>query len=70
MKMRTTNNLVDGKSRNPAVCARGLVSILNSNSPAPTIDKVFNKLVVTAFKYTPVVLEHHIPYKTLANGKL
>lgn len=31
---------------------------------------VFNKLVVTAFKYTPVVLEHHIPYKVLPGGKL
>ncbi|TFK37615.1 Noc2p family-domain-containing protein [Crucibulum laeve] len=30
---------------------------------------VYNKLVTTALKYTPVVLEHHIPYKTLANGK-
>lgn len=31
---------------------------------------VYNKLVVTTLRYTPVVLEHHIPYKTLANGKL
>jgi nucleolar complex protein 2 len=31
---------------------------------------VYNKLVTTALKYTPVVLEHHIPYKTLPNGKL
>ncbi|KAF8317898.1 Noc2-domain-containing protein [Clavulina sp. PMI_390] len=30
---------------------------------------VFNKLVVTAFKYTPVVLQHHLPYKILPNGK-
>lgn len=30
---------------------------------------VYNKLVTTALMYTPVVLEHHIPYKTLANGK-
>ncbi|KAF8797686.1 Noc2-domain-containing protein [Phlegmacium glaucopus] len=30
---------------------------------------VYNKLVVTALKYTPVVLEHHVPYKTLHNGK-
>ncbi|KAF5326414.1 hypothetical protein D9611_000950 [Ephemerocybe angulata] len=30
---------------------------------------VYNKLLVTSFKYTPVVLEHHIPYKTQANGK-
>ncbi|GLB44619.1 putative noc2p family protein [Lyophyllum shimeji] len=30
---------------------------------------VYNKLVTTALRYTPVVLEHHIPYKTLANGK-
>lgn len=31
---------------------------------------VFNKLVVTALKYTPIVLEHHVPFKTLSNGKL
>ncbi|KAL1739666.1 Noc2p family-domain-containing protein, partial [Schizophyllum fasciatum] len=30
---------------------------------------VYNKLVVTTLRYTPVVLNHHIPYKTLANGK-
>ncbi|KAF8154012.1 Noc2p family-domain-containing protein [Crassisporium funariophilum] len=30
---------------------------------------VYNKLVVTTLRYTPVVLEHHIPFKTLANGK-
>ncbi|PPQ63453.1 hypothetical protein CVT24_004985 [Panaeolus cyanescens] len=30
---------------------------------------VYNKVVVTSLRYTPVVLEHHIPYKTLANGK-
>ncbi|KAL6308862.1 Noc2-domain-containing protein [Sparassis latifolia] len=30
---------------------------------------VYNKLVTTALKYTPVVLEHHCPYKTLASGK-
>jgi nucleolar complex protein 2 len=31
---------------------------------------VFRKLVVTALRYTPVILDHHIPYKTLPNGKL
>ncbi|KAF8869507.1 Noc2p family-domain-containing protein [Gymnopilus junonius] len=30
---------------------------------------VFNKLVVTTLRYTPIVLEHHAPYKTLSNGK-
>ncbi|WWD16856.1 hypothetical protein CI109_101288 [Kwoniella shandongensis] len=37
-----------------------------------TIDsaQVFNKLVVTALKYTPVVVGYHVPYKTLANGKV
>ncbi|KAG5650968.1 hypothetical protein H0H81_010357 [Sphagnurus paluster] len=30
---------------------------------------VYNKLVTTTLRYTPVVLEHHVPYKTLANGK-
>ncbi|EAU87524.1 hypothetical protein CC1G_11196 [Coprinopsis cinerea okayama7 len=30
---------------------------------------VYNKLVVTSLRYTPVVLEHHVPYKTLPNGK-
>ncbi|EIW76677.1 Noc2-domain-containing protein [Coniophora puteana RWD-64-598 SS2] len=31
--------------------------------------EVYSKLVSTALRYTPVVLEHHAPYKTLANGK-
>ncbi|KAF8637131.1 hypothetical protein AX17_003035 [Amanita inopinata Kibby_2008] len=30
---------------------------------------VYNKLITTALKYTPVVLEHHVPYKKLSNGK-
>ncbi|OJT12355.1 Nucleolar complex protein 2 [Trametes pubescens] len=30
---------------------------------------VYNKLVTTALKYTPVVLEHHCPYRSLPNGK-
>ncbi|KAG8690497.1 Nucleolar Complex 2 protein [Ceratobasidium sp. 394] len=30
---------------------------------------VFNKLVTTALKYTPIVAGHHMPYKTLPNGK-
>ncbi|KAF7297154.1 Noc2-domain-containing protein [Mycena indigotica] len=30
---------------------------------------VYNKLITTAFKYTPVILEHHAPTKTLPNGK-
>ncbi|KAG8215220.1 Noc2p family-domain-containing protein [Butyriboletus roseoflavus] len=30
---------------------------------------MYNKLVTTALKFTPVVLVQHIPYKTLANGK-
>ncbi|KAJ7058144.1 Noc2-domain-containing protein [Mycena amicta] len=30
---------------------------------------VYNKLITTAFKYTPVVLEHHAPTKTLPSGK-
>ncbi|KAI0060116.1 Noc2-domain-containing protein [Artomyces pyxidatus] len=36
-----------------------------------TIDSpsVYDKLVQTALKYTPIILEHHVPYKTLANGK-
>lgn len=35
-----------------------------------TVFLVYNKLVSTALKYTPVILEHHVPYKTLANGNL
>jgi nucleolar complex protein 2 len=31
---------------------------------------VYDKLVRTALRYTPVVLEHHVPYKTLPNGRL
>ncbi|KAG6890208.1 hypothetical protein C0995_010219 [Termitomyces sp. Mi166 len=30
---------------------------------------VYNKLVTTTLRYTPVVLEHHAPYKILPNGK-
>ncbi|QRV85497.1 nucleolar complex protein 2 [Ceratobasidium sp. AG-Ba] len=30
---------------------------------------VFNKLVTTALKYTPIIAAHHMPYKTLPNGK-
>ncbi|GMK58135.1 hypothetical protein CspeluHIS016_0501670 [Cutaneotrichosporon spelunceum] len=32
--------------------------------------EVFNRLVVTALKFTPVVLAHHKPYKTLPNGRI
>jgi len=31
---------------------------------------VYDKLVRTALRYTPVVLEHHVPYKTHADGRL
>ena len=31
---------------------------------------VYNKLVTTALRYTPVVLEHHCPYRTQQNGKV
>jgi len=31
---------------------------------------VFNKIVVTALKFTPVVLAHHIPFKTQPSGKM
>ncbi|KAF5381925.1 hypothetical protein D9757_007562 [Collybiopsis confluens] len=36
-----------------------------------TIDNssVYNKLITTTLRYTPVVLEHHAPYKNLPNGK-
>ncbi|KAG8687420.1 Nucleolar Complex 2 protein [Ceratobasidium sp. 395] len=30
---------------------------------------VFNKLVTTALKYTPIIAAHHMPYKTLPSGK-
>ncbi|KAG7447240.1 Noc2-domain-containing protein [Guyanagaster necrorhizus] len=30
---------------------------------------VYNKLITTALRFTPVVLEHHVPYKKLPNGK-
>ncbi|RDX44080.1 Noc2-domain-containing protein [Lentinus brumalis] len=30
---------------------------------------VYNKLVTTALRYTPVVLEHHCPSRSLPNGK-
>ncbi|KAG9217772.1 hypothetical protein CCMSSC00406_0003539 [Pleurotus cornucopiae] len=31
--------------------------------------KVYNKLVTTSLRYTPVILEHHVPYKTLPDGR-
>ena len=31
---------------------------------------VYEKLVSTTLRYTPVVLDHHVPYKTLADGRL
>lgn len=30
---------------------------------------IYSKLITTALKFTPLVLEHHVPYKTLPNGK-
>ncbi|ODN77012.1 hypothetical protein L202_05559 [Cryptococcus amylolentus CBS 6039] len=37
-----------------------------------TVDSaaVFNKLVLTALKFTPVVVSHHFPYKTLPTGRV
>lgn len=32
--------------------------------------EVFNKLVLTALKFTPVVLSAHVPYKVLPNGRI
>jgi len=31
---------------------------------------VYNKLINTALRYTPIVLEYHVPYKILPNGRL
>lgn len=31
---------------------------------------MFNKVVTAALKYTPLVLNHHVPVKEQANGKL
>ncbi|KIK56152.1 hypothetical protein GYMLUDRAFT_47364 [Collybiopsis luxurians FD-317 M1] len=43
----------------------------DGQSLAWTIDSssVYNKLITTTLRYTPVVLEHHVPYKNLPNGK-
>ena len=30
---------------------------------------VFDKVINTCLKYTPVVLDYHIPYRTLPSGK-
>ncbi|KAG7087567.1 hypothetical protein E1B28_013522 [Marasmius oreades] len=30
---------------------------------------IYNKLLRTTFKYTPIVLEHHVPFKVLSHGK-
>ncbi|EIM84277.1 Noc2-domain-containing protein [Stereum hirsutum FP-91666 SS1] len=37
-----------------------------------TIDSasVYSKLITTALRYTPIILSHHVPYKTLPNGKM
>ncbi|CAK5271008.1 unnamed protein product [Mycena citricolor] len=37
-----------------------------------TIDSssVYAKVVTTALKYTPVILDHHVPYKILASGRI
>jgi nucleolar complex protein 2 len=35
-----------------------------------TLLVVYSKVVTTALRYTPVVLEHHVPYKTLSDGRL
>ncbi|KAH8831083.1 Noc2-domain-containing protein [Flagelloscypha sp. PMI_526] len=32
--------------------------------------EIYDKVLTTAFRYTPVVLSHHVPYKTLPSGKL
>ncbi|KAL5498263.1 NOC2 [Sanghuangporus vaninii] len=36
-----------------------------------TIDNpaVYEKLITTALRYTPIVLDHHVPYKKLPNGR-
>ena len=31
---------------------------------------VFNKLVITALKFAPVVIAHHLPFKTLQDGRM
>jgi hypothetical protein len=31
---------------------------------------VFNKIVITALKFTPVVVSHHLPYKVMPTGKV
>ena len=31
---------------------------------------MYDKLVRTTLRYTPVILDHHVPYKTLPNGRL
>ncbi|KAK0566380.1 Nucleolar Complex 2 protein [Tilletia horrida] len=30
---------------------------------------MFNKVIMTTLRFTPVVLQHHLPYKSLPNGK-
>ncbi|KAI6046626.1 Noc2-domain-containing protein [Pisolithus marmoratus] len=30
---------------------------------------MYRKLITTTLRFTPIVLEHHLPYKTLSNGK-
>ncbi|KAJ3995984.1 Noc2-domain-containing protein [Lentinula boryana] len=47
----------------------GMSSLQNLQSPQMTLALVYNKLMSTALRYTPIVLEHHIPYKKLPEGK-
>jgi len=37
------------------------------SAPCPIL--VFNKLILTALKFTPVVLNKHMPTKEMASGK-
>lgn len=30
---------------------------------------IFNKVIVAALKYTPLVLSHHVPWKEMNNGR-
>lgn len=48
----------------------GTVHFPPTPHPAQHVFLVYDKLITTSLKFTPVVLEHHCPFKTLPNGKL
>lgn len=56
-----------GQLTAPQVCACDIYMFLGRQ---PFFEIVYSKLITTALKFSPVVLEYHCPFKTSADGKL